>query len=120
MISVDPADDRIEEFLENNSLGRNAFLNGLLSIIESSNEGVILDVNGQWGSGKTVLAKEIEMLSTAGVSPDNIDVDAVSELKNNYSVFYYNAWENDQYNPAESMAFQLLNRFWGGSGEGCR
>ena len=106
-------DEEIIDFLSNDKVGRNAFLNSLLRVILNSVNGAILDLDGKWGSGKTVVAKELELISALKDSYDNLDDELLSEYRGDYSVFYYNAWENDQYDPSESIVFQLVNQYWG-------
>ncbi|NJA05919.1 hypothetical protein HC024_09310 [Methylococcaceae bacterium WWC4] len=50
----------------------------LTKYIESKSNGIVININGQWGSGKTFfLEKWFE------------------DVKNNYPAVYFNAWEND-------------------------
>lgn len=113
-MNIDPSEEKIKSFLESNSLGRNRFLNSLLSIIQTSPDNVIINLNGNWGSGKTVIAKEIQMIQ-AGATAKDIDEEIAQDIRTDYAVFYYNAWENDQYDPAESILFQLISAYWKGS-----
>lgn len=107
------SDEKIIGFLKNDKVGRNVFLNSLLRIILNSPDGVILDLDGKWGSGKTVVAKELSLVNGSSEFYDNLDDELLNEYRNKYSVFYYNAWENDQYDPSESIVFQLISRYWG-------
>lgn len=113
-MNIDPSEEKIKSFLENDSLNRNRFLNSLLSIILTSPDNVILDLNGNWGSGKTVIAKEIRLLQKEATAK-GVDKKNRQELRTNYAIFYYNAWENDQYDPAESILFQLISEYWTGN-----
>lgn len=113
-MNIDPTDDQIKEFAKEDFLGRNKFLQSLLTILLSVEDGTIIDLNGPWGSGKTVLVKQLEFLcSDKNFSPITIDNGLSENFKNKYTVFYYNAWENDQYNPAESIVFRLIAQYWG-------
>lgn len=107
------SDEEIINFLKNDKIGRNAFLNSLLRVILSSPNGIILDLDGKWGSGKTVVAKELSLINESSESYDNLDDELLGKYRDDYSVFYYNAWENDQYDPSESIVFQLINQYWG-------
>ena len=107
------SDEEIVEFLKNDKVSRNVFLNSLLRIIINSPDGVILDLDGKWGSGKTVIAKELSLINESSDSYDNLDEELLDEYRDDYSIFYYNAWENDQYDPSESIVLQLINRYWG-------
>lgn len=107
------SDEELINFLKNDKIGRNAFLNSLLRVILSSSNGIILDLDGKWGSGKTVVAKELSLINESSESYDNLDDELLGKYRDDYSVFYYNAWENDQYDPSESIVFQLINQYWG-------
>lgn len=107
------SDEELINFLKNDKIGRNAFLNLLLRVILSSSNGIILDLDGKWGSGKTVVAKELSLINESSESYDNLDDELLGKYRDDYSVFYYNAWENDQYDPSESIVFQLINQYWG-------
>lgn len=59
--------------------------NGLVKIIESNDEGCVIGLQGEWGTGKStvvsILKKKIEAASGAGPS--------------NYRVFYFDAWAHE-------------------------
>ena len=110
MIRTDPSVQTIKGYVENNSLHRNSFLESLIKIILSCENGRIIDIDGDWGSGKTVLIKELELLTEEqDMRTPDIEQKYIKRLKDNYSIFYYNAWENDQYDPAESVVFSLIS-----------
>lgn len=112
-MNIDPTDGQIKEFAKKDSLGRNKFLQSLLTILLSVDDGTIIDLNGPWGSGKTVLAKQLKLLCLdKKFIPSGVDIDLLNNFRNEYTVFYYNAWENDQYDPAESIIFQLIAQYW--------
>ena len=105
-ISTDLSDEKIQSFLLKDSMGQNAFLSSLIKLLVEVDDGSIVDLDGQWGSGKTSVIREIQLISESALDIDdvkNIDKDIIKELQMNYSIFYFNAWENDQYNPSESI-----------------
>lgn len=62
---------------------RQPYLNLLKSIIENQRENILgysFAIDGDWGSGKTWILKELE-----------------TQLDNSYLIFHYNAWVNDFY-----------------------
>ena len=66
-------------------LSRQPYIDLLKTVIENQCEnpsGFSFSINGDWGSGKTWILKELEK--------QLID-------ENNYLIFHYNAWENDFY-----------------------
>ena len=117
-LRVDPNSEDIQSFLSADALDRNKFVESLIYIILNSDDGVILDLNGTWGSGKTVIAKELEeIVQNKNCMVANIENGLLQPFRNNYEVFCYNAWENDQYDPSESVVFQLITRYWGAKGK---
>lgn len=50
----------------------------LTKYIESKSNGIVININGQWGSGKTFFLEKW-----------------YEDVKNNYPAVYFNAWEND-------------------------
>ena len=69
--------------MQQDHLSRQLFIDLLKNIIanQSANDkGYSIAIDGDWGSGKTWVLKELE-----------------NQLPNEYLVFHYNAWENDFY-----------------------
>jgi hypothetical protein len=63
----------------NDKLGRETTIRNLSQIITNANEGFVLGVNSPWGTGKTTFIRMWDQY-----------------LQNeNYTTFYFNAWEND-------------------------
>ena len=113
-LRVDPNPEDIQNFLSADALDRNKFIESLIYIILNSDDGIILNLNGTWGSGKTVIANELkEIVQNKNCMVANIENGLLQPFRDDYEVFYYNAWENDQYNPSESVIFQLISRYWG-------
>lgn len=101
---------RIEELLLNNPLDRNKNLNAMLSFLNNIENQLILNLDDNWGTGKTIFLKQLEFLNTSKhESIKNIDLDKIKAYQENYEVFYFNAWEHDLYNnPLESLVYSLL------------
>lgn len=117
-LRVDPNPEDIQNFLSADALDRNKFIESLIYIILNSDDGVILNLNGTWGSGKTVIANELkEIVQNKNCMVANIENGLLQPFRDDYEVFYYNAWENDQYDPSESVVFQLITRYWGAKGK---
>lgn len=72
-------DEEIIDFLKNDKIGRNAFLNSLLRVILNSSDGIILDLDGKWGSGKTVVAKELSLINESSESYNNLDDESLDK-----------------------------------------
>jgi len=64
---------------KNCQLDREQYANILTSIVQNYEDGFVMALNGEWGTGKTTFVKMWER-----------------QLKNNdYKTMYFNAWEND-------------------------
>lgn len=103
---------QIAELFNKNLLNRNKNLFTLLNFINGIEGQMILNLDGAWGSGKSVFLKQIEYLST---TTDNIqyinphEKNIVDKFKKEYYTFYFNSWEHDLYNnPLESLISELL------------
>lgn len=103
----------IKETLENNSLGRNTYLNNFISSLNSINHNTIIAIDGNWGSGKTYFVKSLEYIANNSAKFHNITKEVVDKFKEKYEVFYFNAWENDDLPPTESVLYRLAKDFWG-------
>ena len=99
--------ENIIKTLEIDYLNRNRYLSGLINILNNINDSKIIALDGDWGSGKTWFLKSLEYLMTCENEKKyiNIDNNMLKKLKEEYTVFYYNAWENDD---APSVMLSLL------------
>lgn len=98
--------------LETDYLSRNRYLNGLINILNNINDSKIIALDGDWGSGKTWFLKSLEYLMTCENEKKyiNIDNDMLKNLKEEYMIFYYNAWENDDAPSAMlSLLYKVIN-----------
>ncbi len=113
MIDLKPNDDKnIKKVLEEDYIGRNKYLNGLIHILNRLEESKIIALDGDWGSGKTFFLKSLEYLISHGYDKKyrNISENDLNKLKQEYMVFYYNAWENDDAPSAMlSLIYKLIN-----------
>ncbi len=114
MINLDiPLNDNtIRQIIENNYIDRNKYLNGLLNILNTINESKIIALDGEWGSGKTWFVKSLEYLlnNDMNMKINEINIDTLKNVKNEYMTFYYNAWENDDASSAMlSLIYKLVN-----------
>ena len=102
------------DMLTKDYIGRNQQLSTLISFINSFNEPTTIAIDGSWGSGKTVFVKQLELLNTEeqfnNTRPPSIDEVALEDFRNNYSVYYFNAWENDFLDdPLQALLYNLIN-----------
>lgn len=109
------SDEFIKDSIDKNLLKRNKKLVNTINLIMKQKENFIMSINGEWGCGKTVFAKQIEYLLNNNelyrtVCSKNMTIpdDKIAEQE----VYYYNAWENDAINmPVQSLIFQLIRHF---------
>ncbi len=103
--------EQLSDFLEQDYINRNQQLNILMDLLNNLEEAAVLSIDGEWGSGKTVFAKQLEMLNQKSDSGyKNIAESTRQEFKNKYSVVYLNAWENDHISdPLDVIIYNLLS-----------
>jgi hypothetical protein len=105
-------DDDIEEILTKDYLSRNTYLNNFLHAINSINRNTVLALDGKWGSGKTVFARQLISADKEKLYK-SINPKALNLFREKYDIFYYNAWENDSLVPLESVLVKLSEDLWG-------
>lgn len=109
-------DEFIVDSLKSDLLGRNRKLFNIINLLINQNKNSIVSLNGEWGCGKTVLAKQIEYLIKNPEKYKEI-CDRYLPANENSNIFiqevyYYNAWENDAINmPVQSLIFQMIKYF---------
>jgi hypothetical protein len=94
----DLTDDQILHHLKQNTVSRNNQLSVLIKLLNSRKENTVLAIDGSWGSGKTVFIKQLLILADGSVDSnghDELDMDAIADLRSKQKTFYFNAWEND-------------------------
>lgn len=114
MITIDSKlnNETIKVILEKDYIDRNKYLNSFINIIDKIRESKIIALDGDWGSGKTWFVKSLEYLMNEDIDfkTNNIDIDILNSVKDNYMTFYYNAWENDDAQSAMlSLMYKLVN-----------
>ena len=104
-------EENIIQTLQTDYLNRNHYLNGLINILNNIEDSKIIALDGDWGSGKTWFLKSLEYLMTKSDKKyNNVDDDKLNKIKEKYTVFYYNAWENDDASSAMlSLLYKLIN-----------
>lgn len=104
----------IANLFKKNLLNRNKNLFTLLNFINGIDGQMILNLDGAWGSGKSVFLKQVEYLSTteeyySNEQEYNLYKNIIDKFKKEYYTFYFNSWEHDLYNnPLESLISELL------------
>jgi len=107
-------DPKLIDLLNNNKFKRNSLINDFIKMLNTVEHNTYFSLDGEWGSGKTVFVKEIEVLNRLELKFEedlNIDSETIEEFKKKYTVFYYNAWENDYHgDPLQSLLINLLSK----------
>ena len=108
--------EKLFELMKTNKLKRNTKINNLLKIINLLKKNTILSIDGNWGCGKTVFVKQIELINKENLEDlgNNIGLEknVIDEFNSKYIVYYYNAWENDNHeDPLKSIIFKIVNDF---------
>lgn len=110
-----PNDENIKKMLNKDILKRNEYVVGLVKWINSLNGNAILSLEGDWGSGKTFLLKQLELVfnddkirSEWKPSIGNWGVNLSDFKFDDAKVIYYDAWENDSSeNPLLNLVYNL-------------
>lgn len=102
------------DMLAKNYIDRNKQLSTLIRFINSFDKSVTLAIDGSWGSGKTVLVKQLELLNQrddiGSIGFPSIDTIALHAFRDKYDVYYFNAWENDFLDdPLQALTYNLVN-----------
>ncbi len=94
-------------------LNRNKKLNKLIELLNGMSGNKIISIDGNWGCGKTFFLKQLEFINKKNFTfNDKINEKNANKFKNNYDVYYYNAWENDMHeSPLLSLIYNLINDF---------
>lgn len=105
-------DSQILKLLNDDLLRRNGNLYALINFINSIKGQMILNIDGAWGTGKSVFLRQLDYISSTEEFISNQSSDnklIVNKFKEDYFVFYFNSWEHDLYNnPMESLISELL------------
>ncbi len=106
-------DKNIIDSIEKDYLNRNKKLNRLVELINSLETNAVISIDGTWGSGKTVFVKQLELLNrNCSICPNIFNKDIINVFRQNFVVYYYNAWENDMHDSALlSIIYNLINDF---------
>lgn len=104
--------DTIKRLLSIDLLSRNKNLEVMMKFLNNLENQMVLNLDDDWGTGKTVFLKQLEYLGEfeeTNTNISDIDPDVIIEFKSKYTTFYFNAWEHDIYDdPLESLIYSLL------------
>lgn len=91
----------------NNILNRNTYIHSFISMLLNIENGGVIAIDGEWGSGKTHFVQQVKWLLDS--ASENITSDVKTVLNNTspkldnlighkYKAFYYDAWKHDKSN----------------------
>ena len=123
-IEMKPTTENIINMLDKNAIGRNQYVATFLEMLDNVDENFTIFINGNWGTGKTFLVKQIYTLLTyyneyikEELKGYNTQLDQVLQkdsfkdlkLEKNFVPIYYNAWNNDSHiDPINSIIFNII------------
>lgn len=112
-------EEKLLDCIKYNKLNRNTKINNLLKMINLLKRNTIISVDGNWGCGKTVFVKQIELINQLYLrdeinlgSDTSLDEKTIKAFNENHIVYYYNAWENDNHiDPLKSIIYKIINDY---------
>lgn len=123
-VEIKPTIENIINMLDKNAIGRNQYIATFLEMLDNVNDNFTIFINGDWGTGKTFLVKQIYTLLTyynQYISDEVIKYKPQLEsilqknyfkdlkLEKNFVPIYYNAWNNDSHiDPINSIIFNII------------
>ena len=123
-IEMKSTTENIINMLDKNAIGRNQYVATFLEMLDNVDENFTIFINGNWGTGKTFLVKQIYTLLTyyneyikEELKGYNTQLDQVLQkdsfkdlkLEKNFVPIYYNAWNNDSHiDPINSIIFNII------------
>lgn len=120
-LQIEPTESNVYESLVNDTLGNNSWINKCLNILLQMDNSIVA-FDGDWGNGKTFLAKQFQMIINEKFNMklngktqsqfNNINgLDFENIIENSCYAIYYNAWEYDNDNdPVSSFLYYLLKK----------
>ena len=114
-----PTEENLIMAIKENILKRNDALVYFYKLLLAQDNGIIIAIDGRWGSGKTFFVKQEMMLINAMNPGSNIEQKMKEEIvnavcmdvneKENYDLaIYYDAWENDNdIDPIISLIYEI-------------
>lgn len=123
-IEIKPTIENIINMLDKNAIGRNQYIVTFLEMLDNVDDNFTIFINGDWGTGKTFLVKQIYTLLTYynqylsdEVTQYKPQLETILQrddfkdlkLEKNFVPIYYNAWNNDSHiDPINSLIFNII------------
>lgn len=121
---IKPNTENIINMLEMDAIGRNKYIATFLEMLDNVEQNFTIFINGDWGTGKTFLVKQISVLLTYYNQFINNEMEQFKpkienvlkrnefkdlKLEKNFVPIYYNAWNNDSHiDPINSIIFNII------------
>ena len=123
-IEIKPTTENIINMLDENAIGRNQYIATFLEMLDNVDDNFTIFINGDWGTGKTFLVKQIYTLLTYynqyirdELAEYNTQLEQILQkdyfkdlkIEKNFVPIYYNAWNNDSHiDPINSIIFNII------------
>ncbi|CAD5902105.1 P-loop NTPase fold protein [Carnobacterium maltaromaticum] len=105
-------EQKLIQLLQIDYLQRKKHLNNLITLFKNVSDPIVVGIDGEWGTGKTIFLKQFEILVNNKEEIESASFPILKEFKTNNTVFYFNSWENDMYdNPLQSLLFNLAKKY---------
>lgn len=98
-------------------LGRNKYLDNTMVFFHNlPNRNLVVNLDGHWGSGKTIFCRQLECLMNHKIYETKKSIfprcNSLGYLGKKYEVVYFDAWMNDVYSdPMQSLLTTLMMKF---------
>lgn len=116
--SILPTEENAAKLLRENPIGRNSHVNQFLQLLGAVEGNCSIALNGEWGSGKSVFARQVKLL----LDYQNPQCKQSDELKEiiepiasqflecqSHATVYYDAWANDDHeDPILSLVYATV------------
>lgn len=117
---LEASDVNIYNSLIDDKIGNKEYLSSLIRLISNIDDNEVICLDGDWGTGKTFLVKQLIYLVKHYNEENNqeqlrifeSEKEVLTNICNNNLIFYYNAWENDDHSDVlESIIYNILNEY---------
>lgn len=79
-------EENLVDSIEKDYLGENKKLSKLIDILNSLNSNVVISIDGNWGIGKTIFVKQLELINKKK-NLNTLNKNSAKKFKDNYIVF---------------------------------
>ena len=121
---IKPSTENVIDMLEKDAIDRNKYIVRFLEMLDNTDYNFTIFINGDWGTGKTFVVKQIYNLLIyyneyikAELEDYKTQLESIKQkehfrelkLEKNFVPIYYNAWSNDSHiDPINSIIFNII------------